>query len=91
MAKAKRHIHKYHKVLMSYTKVWACALPDCNHYMPTHMEQMVLGKASICWNCDSMFILNESNMKNDKPTCMNCAGEDDDSKAIAEVLSRHSK
>lgn len=71
--KAKRHTHKYHRIIISSTKVWACALPNCNHYMPKHMEQMVDGKNTICWSCDEVFILNESNMK-DKPVCDECSG-----------------
>ena len=71
--KAKRHVHKYHRITLSYdTKVWACAHPTCNHYMPKHLESMVEGKASICWSCGEMFQLNPTTMKMDKPFCNDC-------------------
>lgn len=72
MAKAKRHVHKYHHVDMGYSKVWACALPDCNHYMPKHMENTVEGKFSFCWGCGEKFILDSDAMKSDKPHCIEC-------------------
>lgn len=72
MSKAKRHIHKYHQVQMGYNKVWACARPDCNHYMPQHMSAMVVGKGSICWNCQGDLILDAENMKDDRPECREC-------------------
>lgn len=72
MAVAKRHRHKYFQADMNGTKVWACALPDCNHYMPDHMRQLVNGKMSICWGCESEINLNPDNMKDIHPVCTNC-------------------
>lgn len=72
MAVAKRHRHKYHKVEVAGAKVWGCALPDCTHYMPRHMESLVNGKNSICWDCGSDITLNPSNMLEEKPRCENC-------------------
>lgn len=72
--KAKRHTHKYYKVPIAGQTVWACALPDCNHYMPKHMENLVPGKGSICWSCGDSFVLNPVNMKNDHPKCDDCSG-----------------
>lgn len=71
--KAKRHTHKYHKVDLLGTKIWACALPDCNHHMPNHYSKLVEGKASLCWNCGEEMILDPTNMTQDRPICMNCA------------------
>lgn len=71
--KAKRHVHKYYRATLSFGKVWACFLSDCNHYMPQHMEELVKGKFSICWNCDEKFILTPFHMKQDKPICMDCS------------------
>jgi hypothetical protein len=72
--KAKRHTHKYHKITMSSQMVWACALPDCNHYMPKHMEMMVPGKNTICWGCGADMVLDAHNMTDHKPTCNKCKG-----------------
>lgn len=70
--KAKRHIHKYHRIEVAGEKVWACALGNCNHYMPAHMVNMVPGKNSFCWECDEMIILGPDNMIEDRPRCFNC-------------------
>lgn len=62
--KAKRHTHKYRLVPMNASKkVWACALPDCNHYMPPNMERMIEGKASVCWDCGNETIMSVERMK----------------------------
>lgn len=71
--KARRHTHKYHQVIISGSPLWACALPDCNHYMPLNMTPMVVGKASICWQCNEPMILDKENMKLEQPICVNCS------------------
>jgi len=70
---SKKHVHKYHKVKMNSTDIWACALPDCNHHMPPHYIDTLPGKASLCWKCGERFILDSDNMKLDRPICFNCA------------------
>ena len=70
--KAKRHTHKYHRVEIAGAKVWACALGDCNHYMPVHMSALIPGKNSYCWDCDNPIILDSSNMIEDRPRCVEC-------------------
>lgn len=77
---SKRHIHKYHKVLVNTTKVWACGEPECYHFMPDNLKDLIPGRASKCWSCEDTFILDPINMKDDKPICINC-------KAIREVDS----
>lgn len=70
---ATKHVHKYHHIDIGYgTKLWACALPTCNHHMPKHLENSVIGKFSICWNCGQNFILDTENMKKDRPICISC-------------------
>lgn len=80
MARAKRHVHKYHYIVlpMMGSKVWACRLPDCNHYMPKYMEPTIEGKSSICWGCDETFILTLAAMAEDMPRCEKCRGIDVD-------------
>lgn len=75
--KAKRHTHKYHKVEAVGIKIWACALPDCNHHMPPHYKNTLPGKATICWECDEDTVLDTVNMRMDKPKCPNCYGLND--------------
>lgn len=68
----KKHTHKYYRMLLNEVKVWACAL-GCNHYMPKHMESLVNGKKSICWECGEEFILTPVLMSVDYPTCEVCS------------------
>lgn len=71
--KAKRHIHKYHRVNLGVSqKVWACAHSDCYHYVPQVMNDMVPGKQSLCWQCGESMKLDPENMKLDEPICFNC-------------------
>lgn len=70
--RAKRHVHKYHFTEVAFGKIWACGLPDCNHYMPQHMTNMVNGKYSICWRCEAQFILDAIAMKSERPICVDC-------------------
>lgn len=74
MANKSKHIHKYHQV-GKFSKLWACALPECNHYMPKHLEDMLPGKASICWDCGDKFILDERALGMTKPVCLDCTPE----------------
>lgn len=68
-----RHTHKYYRVEIAGTKVWACALPTCTHYMPKHMESMMPGKMSRCWICDETFVLDKNtNMHMEQPICDSC-------------------
>ena len=70
---AKKHVHKYYKVELNGHFVWACALPDCSHYIPKHLELMMSkGKKSICWSCRQEFILNALSMQLNQPTCDEC-------------------
>ena len=62
MAKGRKHIHKYHRIASGSYHVWACAFPDCNHFMPVNMAAMIPGKASVCYACFKQFILDDENM-----------------------------
>jgi DNA-directed RNA polymerase subunit RPC12/RpoP len=73
---SKNHIHKYHHIDITYAKVWACALGDCTHYMPAHLNSLMTGKKSHCWECNKEFFLDEENMKNPEPVCMACANKE---------------
>lgn len=61
---SKRHTHKYYYGLeVAGTKVWACALPDCQHFMPKHMENLVNGRRAVCWECNGPTIVDFSRLK----------------------------
>jgi hypothetical protein len=97
---AKRHVHKYYYGLeISGSKVWACALPDCNHFMPKHMEGLVMGRRSICWKCgEETVIIDNESRKELKPICDECklVGQLDnkpiaysDAKPITSIAQEH--
>lgn len=79
---AKNHIHKYHYINIGkrdekrYT--YACALPNCSHFIPIHMSKLVIGKESYCWQCGEKMIINKQHFrrKTRKPRCYKCTGKD---------------
>lgn len=71
----KNHTHKYQLRATSSQPVWACSLPDCNHYMPPHLNSLIEGRSSICWECDDKFILDIDAMKEVRPRCFQCRSE----------------
>lgn len=70
--KRKKHTHKFLRVNRKYVKIWKCALPDCNYFIHASMDAIILGKRSICWECDSEFTIDENNLDEDNPTCLSC-------------------
>ena len=79
------HTHQYYKHYLGGVGVghlanrrtqWTCGLPDCTHYLPGNMKEPV-GKLSLCNQCMEVFVLDEDNMKNDKPICISCANPND--------------
>lgn len=71
----RKHTHKYYRMELdndSRTRVWACARESCTHYMPKHLERMMLNRKSLCWSCGEEFTLDALAMQFDKPTCTEC-------------------
>ena len=69
------HIHRYHKVDIGKRReyfVFACALPDCTHYL--HSENQVVGKFSLCWRCGKKFIIAKDVRGRvlKRPHCVSC-------------------
>lgn len=71
---SKKHTHRYHRVTTGAGQIWACSLPDCNHFMPAHYTELLPGKATICWECAEPFVLTKAAMERDKPVCPDCGG-----------------
>lgn len=65
---AEKHIHKVIKV----GPVWKCAFPHCKFFVYFAQAHVILGRAVICWDCESEFVLDEAAMKDDMPTCPSC-------------------
>jgi hypothetical protein len=55
----KKHIHKYmRRVTGKIGEVWTCGF-GCGHYLPKHLEWMIDGRQSICWECDKEFRIDD--------------------------------
>lgn len=74
----KQHVHKYELRPTTTLPVWCCAAPTCNHFMPNHLESILPGRSSICWECNQPFALSKINMKAKRPICDVCRGTIDD-------------
>jgi len=81
----KKHIHKYRLVNIGTRdkpkKVYACSLPDCSHFIPHHLRKTVIGKKTICWECDKEMIMSRDIVRKNtvKPRCWHCRGIDNPS------------
>lgn len=74
---AARHVHKYILKDVGINKehlVYACALPDCTHYLQL---SMALGKSTICWKCLKECKLDAFTVsrRRVKPRCPPCRGD----------------
>lgn len=51
-------------------KVYACALPDCTHYI---RADMIVGKRTVCWVCGKVtLVYQDSNGVLARPHCKSC-------------------
>lgn len=69
-----RHIHKYQRVDIAKTPgksypVFKCVLPQCSHYIT---PELVVGKETICWRCDEVFLLTVDLARLVRPHCKDC-------------------
>lgn len=72
MAKTGRlnHTHLYER---NEAGIWRCANRDgCTHHIPSNMAPAPMNRKSICWSCDSEFILTPDLMDINRPVCGNC-------------------
>lgn len=67
--KSQKHPHKYYK---TPNGVWACAFPNCTHFLPGNVEDTITNRVSVCWQCGEVFQMNEQSVKMDKPICLDC-------------------
>jgi hypothetical protein len=74
----KNHVHKYKYTNLGSRerprKVYACAFPDCTHFMPNIAQ--VKGKETICWECLGKTILTADQVRRRivHPRCAKCRG-----------------
>ena len=62
------HMYYYNKVAI----LWSCGFHDCRHFQPKHLESLLYGKETICWNCKKETVISAGNMEMEKPTCPEC-------------------
>lgn len=65
-----KHTHRYERRdigVKSPYLVYACTLPDCNHYLH---PSLIPGKMSLCWHCGNPFQILKAEAK--RPKCVNC-------------------
>ncbi len=65
-----KHTHKYYKT--DATGLWACALRDCTHYLPSNVADSIINKSSLCWECGERMDMDEIVIKINKPICHVC-------------------
>lgn len=78
MQKKKNHYHRYRKVKMgkndSYI-VYACAEPECSHYI---RPELLIGKLAQCYHCRSLFTVSREQVREGrrylKLHCNACTG-----------------
>jgi hypothetical protein len=68
---AQKHVHKYFRKRIGKDYiVYACALPDCSHYLH---ESHIVGKRTVCWVCGRITIVyRDSNGILARPHCKDC-------------------
>jgi len=76
----RRHVHKYIRRNIGSEEqpreIYACSFPDCTHFMPSNA--LVIGKQSICWQCDEVFNMHPEQVRKlvKKPRCQSCRTKD---------------
>lgn len=65
------HVHKYKRAKLGKgRRIYACALPDCTHYL---FEDAIVGKKTVCWVCARVTIIyRDSNGILARPHCKTC-------------------
>lgn len=72
MPRVKDHIHKYMRVINDRNKdyiVYKCMFPGCPHWL---RKELLLGRESICWICNTSMFLNAADLSMKKPRHYNC-------------------
>lgn len=69
------HTHKYIKThIPALTSVnceqWKCSISGCVHFLPTNCT--VVGRLSICHQCDDKFVMTNNQLEMNEPICNDC-------------------
>jgi len=68
---ASKHTHQYRRIKQppSNRIIYRCMRPDCNHYLT---PEFILGKASVCWQCKTDFVMDPYSTERQFPKCKDC-------------------
>lgn len=78
MRKRTKHTHMYvYQQLSRFNKGWRCARPYCDHFLPSNVEHMIVGRMSLCTGCSEEFRLDETEVQkamagDGEPKCYDC-------------------
>jgi len=62
--------HKYKQaVFKSGTTIYRCGLTNCPHFI---YEPLMIGKLSVCWRCNSIFIITRRSLRSKRLHCEAC-------------------
>lgn len=64
-----RHVHTYERSKLNKT-VYRCTDPGCSHFA---RRELLIGKYALCGACGMKFVLDEKQLENKVPRCLNCA------------------
>lgn len=70
MSKVENHIHKYQREKLGKLVIYRCMVPGCSHYVH---KNLAVNRISICWYCDTPFVMTKKSVKLKKPHCQNCS------------------
>lgn len=61
-----------HKLIFQQKKTWRCTLPGCSFFVHQGLAHILVGKISICWECNEEFMTDEGALTEDMPRCAEC-------------------
>lgn len=68
----KKHIHRFFRVKGKYTYIFKCAFPDCVFSLNPGQFELLLGRESLCNECDNKLIMTEDSLEENYPKCIKC-------------------
>lgn len=62
--------HKYIQAkFKTGTLIFKCGIPGCPHFV---YEPLIVGRISICWRCDGVFVITGRSVRSKKLHCEGC-------------------
>lgn len=61
-----------HKLILLQKKTWRCTLEGCSFFVHIGLAHVLVGKQSICWQCNEEFKLDYKSLQDEMPTCYEC-------------------